>query len=173
MTRMRGSGRSGLLRIGELSERTGVSVRTIRYYEERGLIEPAGRTEAGYRLYDERGLGALVLLRRLRMLGLGLDEIAALKRAYSQEGRCGALLYGDYARALDDRIREVDRRLAELRLLREDLIRHRERVVALSRQGETGPAEEGCRDVLAGETRTGSPGAGARRQGEIHRLPAV
>jgi len=174
VSRIRKSSRDGLLRIGELSERTGVSVRAIRYYEERGLLEPAGRTEAGYRLYDERGLGTLVLLRRLRMLGLGLDEIAALRRAYSREGKCGALLYGDYARVLDDRIREVDRRLAELRLLREDLIRHRERVVALSRQRETGPApEEGCRDVLAGETRTGLPGAGARRQGEIHRLPAV
>lgn len=85
------------MRIGDLSETTGVSVRAIRYYEERGLIEPAGRTEGGYRLYDERGLAALNLIRRLRMLGLSLQEIIGLKRAYSQEGRCGPLVLDDYS----------------------------------------------------------------------------
>ncbi|MDI6895475.1 MAG: MerR family transcriptional regulator [Bacillota bacterium] len=152
---MRQDSGNRLLRIGELSERTGVSVRTIRYYEERGLLEPAGRTEAGYRLYDERALGALKVLRRLRMLGLGLDEIAALKHAYSQEGRCGALLLTDYARALDDRIREVDRHLSELRLLRDDLVRHRDRLVALHRSGDVSRVNEECRSLLGGGPETG------------------
>ena len=58
-----------LLSIGELAERTGLSVRTIRFYSDSGVVLPAGRTDAGYRLYGSDALARLALVRTLRDLG--------------------------------------------------------------------------------------------------------
>lgn len=62
-------------RIGELARLTGLSVKTIRFYSDRGLVPPATRTGAGYRLYDERALAQLELIRALRELGASLADI--------------------------------------------------------------------------------------------------
>jgi DNA-binding transcriptional MerR regulator len=68
-------GDGGLYRIGELARLSGLSVKTIRFYSDRGLVPPAGRTDGGYRLYDEGALARLELVRALRELGAGLAEI--------------------------------------------------------------------------------------------------
>jgi DNA-binding transcriptional MerR regulator len=62
-------------RIGELARLSGLSVKTVRFYSDRGLVPPAERTDAGYRLYDERALARLELVRALRELGASLTEI--------------------------------------------------------------------------------------------------
>lgn len=69
--------RSGLWRVGELAKRTGVSVRTLHWYEEIGLMSPSQRSEAGHRLYAAEDLGRLQQIRSLRQLGFSLDEIRA------------------------------------------------------------------------------------------------
>ncbi|MEU0451018.1 MerR family transcriptional regulator [Streptomyces tendae] len=61
--------------IGELSARTGVSVRTIRFYSDTGLLPPADRTPAGYRRYDDAALGRLHLIGVLRELGVDLTTV--------------------------------------------------------------------------------------------------
>jgi MerR family transcriptional regulator, thiopeptide resistance regulator len=61
--------------VGELAKRTGVSVRALHHYEEVGLLQPARRTAAGYRLYGEAEVARLQQIRSLRQLGFGLDEI--------------------------------------------------------------------------------------------------
>ncbi|NIJ10094.1 DNA-binding transcriptional MerR regulator [Saccharomonospora amisosensis] len=61
--------------IGELSRRTGLSVKTIRYYSDEGLLPPTDRTSAGYRLYDTTSLARLELVRTLRELGVGLADV--------------------------------------------------------------------------------------------------
>ncbi|WP_431885677.1 MerR family transcriptional regulator [Micromonospora wenchangensis] len=66
------------LSIGEVARRTGLSVSTIRFYADEGVVAPAGHTGAGYRCYDARGVAALELVRTLRDLGAGLDEIRRL-----------------------------------------------------------------------------------------------
>jgi DNA-binding transcriptional MerR regulator len=63
------------LSIGELARRTGLTVKTIRSYSDRGIVPPAGRTPAGYRRYGEDAVARLALVRTLRELGLGLDTI--------------------------------------------------------------------------------------------------
>jgi MerR family transcriptional regulator, repressor of the yfmOP operon len=69
-------------RIGELAERIGVTTRTIRYYEEIGLLAPSIRSKGEQRLYDESDVTRLQELLRLRdLLGLSLDELAALAEA--------------------------------------------------------------------------------------------
>jgi DNA-binding transcriptional MerR regulator len=69
-------------RIGELARLSGLSVKTIRYYSDRGLVPPAERTEAGYRVYDERALARLELIRALRDLGASLADV---ERVLSRE----------------------------------------------------------------------------------------
>jgi DNA-binding transcriptional MerR regulator len=77
------------LRIGEVADRVGVTTRTIRYYEERGLLgRPAGRTKGAHRQYGEADVVHLQELIRLRdLLGLTLEELTALAEA--EEARAG------------------------------------------------------------------------------------
>ncbi|MBD3147021.1 MerR family transcriptional regulator [Microbispora bryophytorum] len=65
----------GLFTIGWLSRRTGMPVRTIRYWSDVGALPPAERSEGGYRLYDAGAVARLELIRTLRDLGLGLDDV--------------------------------------------------------------------------------------------------
>jgi DNA-binding transcriptional MerR regulator len=68
-------GTQALWRVGELARRTGVSVRTLHWYEECGLLVPAVRSEAGHRLYDAADLAKLQRIRALVQLGFSLEEI--------------------------------------------------------------------------------------------------
>lgn len=62
-------------KVGELARRTGVSVRTLHYYEEVGLLAPSRRTAAGYRLYTARDVARLQQIKSLRHLGFTLEEV--------------------------------------------------------------------------------------------------
>ncbi|AVH56368.1 MULTISPECIES: helix-turn-helix domain-containing protein [Streptomyces] len=66
---------TGLFTIGELSRSTGLSVRTIRYWSDEGALPPVTRSPGGYRLYDAASVARLELIRTLRELGLGLDDV--------------------------------------------------------------------------------------------------
>ena len=66
------------MQIGELAERTGLSLRTIRHYDEIGLLKASGRTDGGFRLYTQRDHERLMLIRRMKPLGFSLDEMTAL-----------------------------------------------------------------------------------------------
>jgi len=65
------------LRIGELAERSGRTVRTLHFYEEIGLLAPAGRTKGGFREYDEDALFRIEWIGRLQDLGFSLPDIKA------------------------------------------------------------------------------------------------
>jgi DNA-binding transcriptional MerR regulator len=73
------------MQIGEVAERTALSLRTIRYYEEVGLVVPSERSQGRFRLYTEADVRRLWLIRKLKPLDLSLDQIrellAALDRA--------------------------------------------------------------------------------------------
>ncbi|MFJ9590367.1 helix-turn-helix domain-containing protein [Streptomyces acidicola] len=66
---------TGLFTIGRLARATGLSVRTIRYWSDAGVLHPVTRSEGGYRLYDAASVARLELIRTLRELGLGLDDV--------------------------------------------------------------------------------------------------
>ncbi|PCN49134.1 MerR family transcriptional regulator [Curtobacterium sp. 'Ferrero'] len=68
------------MHIGELAERAGMSLRTIRHYDEVGLLVPSGRTSGGFRVYTEQDLERLLVVRRMKPLGFTLDEMAELLR---------------------------------------------------------------------------------------------
>src|SRR4051794_31101631 len=92
---------TALLSIGELASRTGLPVRTIRFYSDAGVVPPADRTDAGYRLYGPDALARLGLVRALRDLGLDLATIRrVLERELSLTDMAAA-----HAAALDAQIR--------------------------------------------------------------------
>ncbi|WP_152192522.1 helix-turn-helix domain-containing protein [Georgenia satyanarayanai] len=64
------------MQIGEVAERTGLSLRTIRYYGEVGLVAPSGRTEGGFRLYTDGDVATLELIKTMKPLGYTLDEMS-------------------------------------------------------------------------------------------------
>lgn len=70
--------------VGELSRRTGLSIKAIRRYEALGLIYSAGRSESNYRLFDATALWCAQVIERLRGLGLTIREIQQLARVYEQ-----------------------------------------------------------------------------------------
>lgn len=105
--------------IGDMSRRTGVKVTTIRYYERRGLILPPARTRGGQRRYDAAALERLAFLRHARDLGFGLADIAdlmVLAEAPSEDCAPAHVIARKQLAA-------VDRRLAMLTQLREELAR--------------------------------------------------
>ncbi len=63
------------MQIGEVAEQTGLSLRTIRYYEEVGLVTPSARTTGGFRLYSETDVARLRLIRRMKPLDFSLEEM--------------------------------------------------------------------------------------------------
>jgi len=63
------------MQIGEVADRTGLSLRTIRYYEEVGLVIPSARTAGGFRLYAEADVARLLLIRRMKPLDFSLEEM--------------------------------------------------------------------------------------------------
>lgn len=74
------------MHIGELAERTGLSLRTIRHYDEVGLLEPTGRTVGGFRLYTHDDFSRLMLIRRMKPLGFSLEEMTELLRIIDSFG---------------------------------------------------------------------------------------
>jgi MerR family transcriptional regulator, thiopeptide resistance regulator len=119
-------------RIGQVSARTGLTTRTLRYYEELGLLRPTGRLGSGHRVYANEDLRRLYRISLLRQLGLPLADIAGELENPSR----------DLSDAIGRHIGQVDQRLAAIG-------RHRERMVTVRDSLATGsPTDEELLDIL-------------------------
>lgn len=98
------------MNIGEAAKATGVSAKMIRYYEQTGLIPPAGRTAAGYRDYAMTDVHVLRFVRRARDLGFSVAEIDGLLQLWRNRRRQSA----DVKRIALDRVDDLHRRIAEM-----------------------------------------------------------
>ena len=105
----------GLLGVAEVGRRTGLSRKALRHYEELGLVSPATRTDAGYRLYDGEALRRIELVSRAKVLGLRLSE--AKEFLHVAEGCCGDH-HPELAALVEKKLEETERRIAELQSLR-------------------------------------------------------
>ena len=130
-----------LLKIGEAAERVGLSLRTVRYYEEVGLLTPSARSPGGFRLYSEDDVARLQVLKAMKPFGLSLEEIRELMALLdpgdaggSDERELGDVQAGlaRYQRRAEARIVQLTEHVIELRRLRERIER------AASRLGATG-----------------------------------
>ena len=90
--------------VKEISKLTGISTRALRYYDEIGLLTPTERSEAGYRLYDEKALEKLNAILFLRELGIPLDKI---KEVINSEDCNYALVLKDYRKKLEQKINKL------------------------------------------------------------------
>lgn len=108
----------GLLTVADVGRRTGLSRKALRLYEEMGLVEPASRSDAGYRLYDDECLRRIELINRAKVLGLTLAEAAEF--LHVAEGCCGEN-HPQLADIVETKLAETERRIEEMRTLRETL----------------------------------------------------
>ncbi|MEX2420083.1 MAG: MerR family transcriptional regulator [Acidimicrobiia bacterium] len=97
--------------IGEVAERVGLSLRTIRYYEEIGLVVPSGRTEGGFRLYRVDDIKRLELVKVLKPTGMALEHLVELLAIDSMEAPSAVDL-----RRLNDLVAHTQAKIAKLRL---------------------------------------------------------
>jgi MerR family transcriptional regulator, copper efflux regulator len=81
---------AGLVQIGQVAERTGLSLRTIRFYEESGLVVPTGRSEGGFRLYSADDVARLEVVKRVKPLGFSLEEVRELLTLLADLAAAGA-----------------------------------------------------------------------------------
>jgi DNA-binding transcriptional MerR regulator len=132
------------MQIGEVAERTGLSLRTIRYYGEVGLAEPSARSQGGFRLYTEDDVARLLLIGQMKPLGLSLEQMRELLAALDavdadepatshgedgQEVSARLALYADAAHA----------RAAELQRQLDQVLAFTKRLHAAARQSSRQP----------------------------------
>jgi DNA-binding transcriptional MerR regulator len=96
------------LRIGEVAARTGLSLRSLRHWDEVGLLRPSGRTDGGYRLYTESDVEKILVIRRMKPLGFTLEKMSAAMRDLETlhqpagDGAAAATAHERLARTLRD-----------------------------------------------------------------------
>jgi len=114
-------------RIGELAARLGMTERTIRYYEEVGLLDSVKRLEGGTRVYTDEDVRRLKFIRKLKVLGLSLQEMAELEGIYGRQ-RSNKTVLPRLIEVLDAHLATVDGRISELHQLRDEIRSYREHV---------------------------------------------
>jgi len=107
-----------VLHIGEVAARTDLSLRSLRHWEEVGLLQPSGRSDGGFRLYTEADVDKILVIRRMKPLGFSLDEMKAVMT--------------DIETLADPDVAEDAGSAARLRLVatQQDASRRREKLVA-------------------------------------------
>ena len=106
-----------LLKIGEVASNSGVPIKTIRYYEQLGLLKAAKRTDGHFRLFKPSVIRRLALIKRLQSLGLTLQEISECLAVYDH----GNLPCGSIQEKLEKQVTKIDQRIEALMLLRNEL----------------------------------------------------
>ena len=127
----------GQYRIGELAARVGLTERTIRYYEELGLLESVKRLEGGVRVYTDDDVRRLTYIRKLKTLGLSLQEMLELENMYRRQ-RSNRSVLPRLMELLDSHLGTLNERMTELQALRDEIRSYREHVARRMLEGEAG-----------------------------------
>ena len=107
-----------LLKIGEVAHRSGLPVKTIRYYEDFGLLSPVvARSESGYRLFETGVMKRLDFIKRSQSLGLKLSEIKLILETYDR----GQLPCGEVKQMLEGKVQAIAAQIAALEMLQHQL----------------------------------------------------
>lgn len=110
------------MRIGELAKQSGLTTKTLRFYEQAGVLPPPARTAAGYRDFNENALARLAFVRAGQAAGLTLAEIRTVMAVREDQGPpCVHVttLLARHATALDERIAELEATRTEVRRLQD------------------------------------------------------
>ena len=107
------------LRIGEVARRTGLPVKTIRYYCDEGLLQPRARSESGYRLFDEENLAELTIIRSLRAMDVSIPELARILEV-RRAGVCNCSVLKD---SITAKMESINLCIDELAAMKDELAR--------------------------------------------------
>jgi MerR family gold-responsive transcriptional activator of gol and ges genes len=127
------------LRVGQLAHATGVAAKTIRYYEQVGVLPLAPRSAAGYRQYSRHDVHRLLFVRRARSLGLSLAQLRDLTAELEDE-RC-VTMRPRLRRLVTEQLGAVQKQIAELHLLERQLMD----VLHRLEKAAAPPDAKGCR----------------------------
>lgn len=105
------------LKIGEVAKESGIGIEALRFYERSGLLDRPGRTESGYRVYDESVVERLAFIKQAQALGFRLDEI----RQIITDAKAGDIPCAEVREIVRRRLAELDERLRELKRYRKEL----------------------------------------------------
>lgn len=103
--------------IGSVAKESGIPIKTIRYYEELGLLKTTGRTEGGFRLFSPDVFTRLNFIKRAQHLGMSLTEIREFLEIHDQ----GDLPCEQVQQKLRDKLVDIDRQIQQLQLLKQEL----------------------------------------------------
>jgi MerR family Zn(II)-responsive transcriptional regulator of zntA len=109
-----------LMRIGDLARRAGTTMRTIRYYEQIGLIAPVTRTRGGFRLYEEDELRKLRLIKNLQLVDTPLSQVKAFFDQ-RRRGRVASDIAAGLSALLEEQLQVVEQRIAQFRAMEASL----------------------------------------------------
>lgn len=107
----------GMLKIGEVSKRSGIGIEALRFYEKSGLLDKPSRTFSGYRVYGPEILERLAFIKRAQALGFSLDEI----RRIVEDARKGESPCDEVREIVSRRLEELDERMREMRRYRKEI----------------------------------------------------
>lgn len=105
--------------IGSVAKESGLPIKTIRYYEELGLLKTMGRTEGGYRLFSADVFTRLNFIKRAQNLGMSLSEIHEFLDVHDQ----GEFPCAQVQEKLKDKLADIDRQIQQLQILKQELKR--------------------------------------------------
>ena len=135
--------------IGELAKELHLNPKTIRYYEEVGLLSKPRRSESGYRLYSRYEMERLRLVRRAKLLGLSLAGIKELVE-YAIDGHCNILEQRLFS-LVEAKLGEIDQKTRDLATFREELMRYKRdlsnRLESACHEAHTPAARSSCRCI--------------------------
>jgi DNA-binding transcriptional MerR regulator len=120
-------GTEGTYAIGEISRLVDLSQRTIRYYEEIGLLHSVRRIENGKRVYTDSDVRRLKFISRLKVLGLSLAEMVDLEKIYRKE-RNNREILPKLLQILEERAAQIDERVAQLVALKKEIREYQQRL---------------------------------------------
>lgn len=113
------------MQIGDLAKALHITTRTIRLYEQMGLVEPPKRTEGGIRVYDKAAIIRFKLVLKVKTLGLSLQEIKELADIYSRE-QLPEKIMPRLMELLDSHLGNIKKRIAQLRSLETDITKYKQ-----------------------------------------------
>jgi DNA-binding transcriptional MerR regulator len=116
-----------LTSIGEIAKKLDMSQRTIRYYEEIGLLNSIKRVEGGRRIYTDEDLRRLKLIKRLKIMGMTLSEMQELEAMWTYE-KSNEKVLKRLLELLKNHLKRLDDRIADLDILRHEILEYKERI---------------------------------------------
>lgn len=139
-----------MMTIGQLSKRTAVPTKTIRFYEQVGVLPKPARAANGYRTYAEDSVERLEFIKDAQATGLTLDEIATVLDLREQ----GASTCSHVAHLLEHHLEQLDRRITALHATRERLVEFIDRAAGMDPRECTDPNR--CQTIGPRELQTSS-----------------